>query len=135
MSGWALRQALYAALLADAGLKALVGDPVRLYDDVPAGAAFPFITFGDSDIRDWSTMTEQGAEHTVTLNVWSRYEGHKEAQDILDALEAALQDAPLSLTGHALINLQFVSSQIIRDPDGATTHGTLRLRAVTEPTA
>lgn len=134
MSGWALRQALYATLLADDGLKAIVGDPVRLYDDVPAGATFPFITFGDSDIRDWSTKDGPGAEHTVTLNVWSRYEGHMEAQLILEAIEAALEDAAPTLSGHTLVNLLFVSGQIIRDPDGATTHGTIRFRAVTEPT-
>ena len=135
MSGWALRQALYTAITGDAGVKALIGDPARIYDDVPAGAAFPFVTFGDSNIRDWSTMDGTGAEHTVTLNAWSRYEGHKEAQQILDALEALLHDVSLAPGGHTLINMRFVSSQIIRDPDGATTHGVIRFRAVTEPTS
>lgn len=133
--GWALRQALYTALTGDAVLQALIGDPARVYDDVPADAAFPFVTFGDAAANDWSAAGTLGSEHLITLHVWSRYEGHKEAQQILEALEALLHDASLSPTGHALINLRFVSSGIIRDPDGATTHGFIRFRAVTEQTS
>ncbi|MBN4046380.1 DUF3168 domain-containing protein [bacterium AH-315-P15] len=133
--GWALRQALYTAITGDAGLQALIGNPPRLYDDVPADGAFPFVTFGDGVSQDWSTKDSLGAIHTITLHAWSRYEGHKEAQQILEALEAALQDATLTITGHTLVNIRFVSSQIIHDPDGATTHGVIRFRAVTEPTS
>ncbi len=135
MSAWALRVALYDKLTGDMSLQNLIGNPVRLYDDVAADAAFPFATFGDSDVRDWSTASDRGAEHTVSLHVWSRYEGHKEAQEILDAIEACLHDASLSLSGHTLVNIQFISNQIIRDPDGATTHGVIRFRAVTEVNA
>jgi len=130
--GWALRQALYTALLGDAGLQALIGNPARVYDDVPASASFPFVTFGDADAADWSASETLGGEHTVTLHAWSRYDGHLESPQILEALEALLQDATLTLSGHSLINLRFVSSGIVRDPDGATTHGFIRFRAVTE---
>lgn len=133
--GWALRQAIYAAIAADAGVKALIGDPARIYDDVAADAIFPFVTLGDGDVRAWSTKDETGSEHTITLHAWSRYEGHKECQQILEALQDALHDASLSVTGHVLVNLRSVSSGVIRDPDGATTHGVIRFRAVTEPTS
>ncbi len=133
--GWALRTALYGAIAADAGVKALIGDPARIYDDVAADATFPFVTLGDGDARIWATKDSAGAEHAVTLHAWSRYEGHKECQQIIEALQDALHDASLILTGHTLVNLRFVSSGIIRDPDGATTHGVIRFRAVTEPTS
>ncbi len=132
--GWALREALYTALTGDTALQALIGNPARVHDDVPPDAAFPFVTFGDADASDWSTKESLGAEHTVTLHAWSRYEGHKEAQQILETIEALLHDANLTLTGHALVNLRFVSSGIVRDPDGATAHGFIRFRAVTEQT-
>ena len=130
--GWALRTAVFAAIAGDTSIQALIGNPARIYDDVSADAAFPFVTLGDGDTRAWSTKDETGTEHTITLNVWSRYEGHKECQQILEALQTALHDAALSLTGHRLVNLRFTSSGIIRDPDGATTHGVMRFRAVTE---
>lgn len=132
--GWALRQALYTMLSGDAGLQALIGNPARVYDDVPADGAFPFVTFGDGAAQDWSTSDSLGAIHTITLHAWSRYEGHKEALEIIETLEALLHDAALSPAGHTLVNLRFVSSGIIRDPDGATTHGFIRFRAVTEVT-
>ena len=38
-----------------------------------------------------------------------------------------------TLTGHRLINLRHEFSEARRDPDGETTHGIARFRAVTEP--
>ena len=39
---WALQEAIYAALAADAGVKAVLGDPARIYDDAPPEAIFRF---------------------------------------------------------------------------------------------
>ncbi len=132
---WALRAAIYAALTGDGGLQVLIGNPARVYDDVPAAAIFPFVTLGEGSASDWSTMTERGAEHLITLHVWSHYEGHKEAADILGLMEALLHDAGLSLSGHALVDLSAQGSEILRDPAAAITHGVIRFRAVTEPTS
>lgn len=48
------------------------------------------------------------------------------------ATQAALHDQPLALTGHRLINLRHEFSDVRRDADGDTFHGTVRFRAVTE---
>lgn len=133
--GWALRVAIFNAVRGDTGVQALIGDPARLFDDVPPGAAFPYVTFGEASETDWSTATETGTEHALTLEVWSKYEGHKEAISILDALESALHHAALTLTGHALINLQVLGKDMTRDPDRPLARGALHLRAVTEPTS
>jgi hypothetical protein len=66
--GWVLQKAIYEALVANAALVALLGAP-RVYDDVPRGAAFPYVTFGPSVVRDWSTGSEGGTEHLLTLHV------------------------------------------------------------------
>jgi hypothetical protein len=133
-ASWALQQAIFATLTADVPLLALLGAP-RLYDDVPQAADFPYLTFGQSLDRDWSTGTEPGNEHTLTLHVWSQARGKKETHEIMDALRTALHDQPLSLTGHRLVNLRHEHSEARRDPDGDTIHGIARFRAVTEPTA
>ena len=106
---------------------------VRIYDDAPQAASFPFITLGQSVIRDWSTGTEDGAEHSLTLHVWSRSGGKKQVQEIIEAIKAELHDQPLLLAHHHLVNLRHEVSEARLDPDGDTFHGIVRYRAVTEP--
>jgi len=131
-ASWALQQAVFAALAADAPLVALLGAP-RIFDDVPQGTDFPYLAFGQTTARDWSTGTEDGAEHTLTLSVWSQARGKKEAHEIMGAVRAALHDAPLALNGHRLVTLRHEFSETRREPDGDTIRGTVRFRAVTEP--
>lgn len=131
-AGWALQKAIHAALTADATLVGLLGGP-QVFDDAPQATVFPFITLGTSSERDWGTATEDGGEHVVTLHVWSRKAGRREAREIMDAVRQALHDRELGLSGHRLINLRQEFAEARRDPDGETYHGIIRLRAVTEP--
>ena len=128
----ALTKAVYAALVADAGVGALVGD--RIHDAAPRNAVFPYVGIGDVQTADWSTGTERGAEHRLTLHAWSRTPGKAEALAVLEAVRAALDDAALDLDGHALVSLRFDWASAARDPDGLTWHGVVRFRAVTEET-
>lgn len=131
-SGWALQQSIYEALTDDAALLALLGGP-RIYDDVPQSADFPYLTIGQSLVRDWSTGSEEGDEHTLTVHVWSRESGRKQTHAIIGLLREALHDRPLTLDGHRLVNLRHEFSDARREPDGDTYHGLVRYRAVTEP--
>ncbi len=107
----------------------------RVYDDVPRGAAFPYVTFGPGLTRDWSTGTEAGAEHVVTLRVWSKAGGEKEEHLVLEAIRAALHAASLTIVGHRLVSLRHETSETLRGADGETYSGAARFRAVTEPTS
>lgn len=127
----ALQQAFHHALVSDAALRTLLGGE-RVYDDVPVRGEFPYVTFGQSVERDWSAGAEDEREHTVTLHVWSRARGRKEAQAILSASRRVLHDAALVLDGHRLINLRHEFSEARRDSDGETFHGVARFRAVTQ---
>ncbi len=130
--GWDLQKAVYAALAADAALNHLLGGQA-IHDAPPQTAAFPYVAIDQTQIRDWSTGTEPGAEHMLTLHVWSRYAGRREAHEIADAVRAALDGAMLNLEQHRLVNLRHQWSELKRDADGETQHGVLRFRAVTEP--
>jgi hypothetical protein len=68
----------------------------------------------------------------VTLHVWSRGRGRKEAQAVIAAARDALHDRQLTLAGHRLVNLRHEYSEARRDNDGETFHGIARFRAVTE---
>jgi len=133
-AAWELQKAIYAALRADAPLAALLG-AARIYDDVPRGAAFPYVTFGPSTTRDWSTGTETGAEHIVTLRAWSKAGGEREVHQILDTVRAALEGATLAIEGQRLVNFRYEASETQRGADGETFAGAARFRAVTEPLA
>ena len=131
-AGWDLQKAVYAALAADATLTTLLGG-AAIHDAVPQNAAFPYVVIDQTQIRDWSTGTEPGAEHMLMLHVWSRHAGKREAYEIADAIRAALGGAMLSLEEHRLVSLRHQYSELKRDEDGETQHGVLRFRAVTEP--
>ena len=132
-AGWPLQKAIFAALGADSAVKALIGDPARIYDDPPGGAVLPYVQIGDGTETDWSTATEEGAEHQVTIHVWSRSGGRKEVRAVLAAIYDVLHDSGLSPEGQTLVNFRFTLSQIFRESDGETHHGVARYRAVTEP--
>jgi hypothetical protein len=93
------------------------------------------VTLGEARVSDFSTASDAGEEHRLTLHAWSRQGGHKEAHIIAGALLQALDDAPLAPAGHHLVNLRFATADIRRDSDGRTYHALVRFRAVTEPTS
>jgi uncharacterized protein DUF3168 len=132
VASWDLQRGVYQALAGSSDLTTLLGGP-RIYDDAPQAAPYPFVTLGQSMIRDWSTGTEDGAEHSLTLHVWSRSGGKKQVHEIIEAIKEVLHDQPLTLADHHLINLRHELSEARLDPDGDTFHGIVRYRAVTEP--
>jgi hypothetical protein len=56
VASWALQRGVYQALAGSSVLTTLLGG-VRIYDDAPQAAAFPFLTLGQSVIRDWTPRT------------------------------------------------------------------------------
>ncbi|MCU0955091.1 MAG: DUF3168 domain-containing protein [Hyphomicrobium sp.] len=131
-AGFELQKAVFAKLAGDAQVLALLGG-ARIYNDVPRGARLPYVTIGESTMRDWSTDSEGGHEHFLSILVWSRANGEREVHQILSAIEVALDGTALSLPGFRLVNLRHEFSEIRREADGETSRGLMRLRAVTEP--
>ena len=131
---WDLQQAVHATLTADTALLALLGG-TRIYDDVPRGAAFPYVSLAAFTARDWTTGTEPGTEITFTVHAWSRGAGHKQPHLIADAVRTALHDQPLTLADHRLVNLRHDASETRRERDGDTYRVIARFRAVVEPTS
>lgn len=129
----ALQTAVVTALVANAELTAATGGVARIYDDVPPTTPYPYLSIGQTIERDWSSGTEDGREHTLTLHVWSRAAGRREAQEMAQVARATLHQAILTLDGHRLINLRHEFTEARREPDGETYRALVRFRAVTEP--
>ena len=129
----ALAASIRLAALNDAGVKAALGDPARVYDDPPLDVMFPYATLGRVESRPSDASNISAVEHAITLHVWSRYGGRAEALEVIAALRDALHDAPLTVAGRKLVFLFAQFTDVFRSGDGRTTHGVLRLKALTEP--
>jgi hypothetical protein len=123
--------AIRDTLLADTALQALLSD--RVYDDPPADVVFPYVTLGRVESRPADAASRDALEQVITLHAWSRHGGRAETLDIIAALRGALHNAALTLSGHNLVLLLATFADVFRSGDGRTTHGVLRLRAITEP--
>jgi Protein of unknown function (DUF3168) len=134
---WEVQKAIKTLLEADADLATAMGGTVAFYDHVPERAAMPYLVFDEPQSGEWDvtpTETDEGfgKEHNVQLHTWSAYEGKKQTNEMLRAIEVAMRDPALSLTGHRLINIRFQFSDRLRDPDGQAYHGIIQFRVVTE---
>lgn len=129
-----LQTTIFETLTSDPSVLALLGGP-KVFDRVPEQATFPYLTLGRTAVMDWSTGTEDGAEHILTLHVWAKGGGKRETYEIMDKVSSRLHDSHLPLEGHQLVNLQLQFAEARQEPESATYHGILRFRAVTEPVA
>lgn len=127
----ALQKALVARLGDDAALRALLGEPPRIWDAPPDRPAFPHLLIGRSESRPVGAEG-CGVEHALTLTVVSRFRGADEAKAVLAALKVALTDAALATDGVRTVSLRLVFADVYPAPDGLRTFAVLRVRAVTE---
>ena len=127
----AVKAAIRAVLVADATLTGQLGGP-KVFDDVPRNASAPYVVFGEATSRDNGTVSDAGHITELTLTVWSKQGGSKEALAVADRIAALLDDADLPLTGHRLVNGRLTATDLRRQPDKDLTRVTLRLRLVTE---
>lgn len=138
-SSWPLQQSVDTALRADGTLIAFLADGADgIYDGVPQDSVFPYVVIGDTTVRPNDTMTEEGAEATITIHTWDSPDADADAigysilKQIMSAIVDALDDAALSVAGHTLVLLRFEFSDTFLDPDGLTRHGVQRFRALTQ---
>lgn len=128
-----LQGAVVTLLKNAAAVAALVG--ARVYDTVPANPTFPYITVGDDQVLPDLAEQYDGADVIMTINGWSHAVGYPEIKQIGAAINAAMTDAVLTLTGFRLVEIIPEQIQYLRDPDGLTRHGVFVFRARTEPSA
>jgi hypothetical protein len=128
----ALRRAVLDAATGDAELTSLMGGALRLYDEPPRGSEPVYAVFGDATAQDWSTDTDRGHEQDLSIVVWSERGSARAALAAAERFAALLDDAPLALAGHRLVNLRVTEISTGRDKDTQLSRITLHLRAVTE---
>ena len=116
--GAALQEAVYARLIADPALDALVDGAV--HDAVPSGTEPDlYVLIGSEQVRDRSDRSGSGAEHRFRVSVISDATGFKAAKQAAAAVSVALEDAPLALDAGRLVGLWFYRAETRRHAQGA----------------
>lgn len=105
-----LQKAIYDALTA-----ALT--PTKVFDLVPKGSAYPYVTIGEEIAQPWDTMIDVGFEISFRIHSWSNAPGLKALKTINETIVATLHRAALTLTGFTLVTLEWELSETIGDPD------------------
>ncbi|MES2860865.1 MAG: DUF3168 domain-containing protein [Pseudomonadota bacterium] len=127
----ALQKALIAHLRADGALQALLGDPARIWDEAPRGAAYPHLLIGRSESR-LVAADGCGVEHQLSLRCASRFGGTEEAKAICAAVRAAVHEAALAADGVRAVSIRATYADVFRSGDLKRVWGVVRIRAVTE---
>jgi hypothetical protein len=126
-----LLAAIHARLSGDAGLAALIGeDGIR--DRLVAGRRLPCIVIGEMTSSDYSTASEAGEEHQLSLEIWCEAGGRRQAHEIVGIVYALLDDAALTLAGHHLVCLQHRLTRTRREAKTKLHAAEMRFTAVTE---
>lgn len=128
----ALRKAIVAELLADAGVSAIVG--ARVYDAPPPDAPLPFVSFGPIEAVDADEECLRSWDITVQLDAWTVGQQSRLAADqLVAAVDAALHEVDLELDApYALEEQRVRRTTVLREPDGIMWHGILSLAARVE---
>jgi hypothetical protein len=130
---WALQRAIYAALTADAAIASEVEG--RIWDEPPNGAdiadpAGPYLLIGEDRAEPWSTVSDRGAAHALTLTVVAPAGGFAAAKRVAGAVCDVMLDLPPLVRGR-VVNASFLGGRARRDSGGGRRVD-LRFRVVVE---
>lgn len=128
-----LEAALLAAVAADAGVKALLGDPVRVEEVGSPRPKFPYLEVVRHEVRPAGAVGVEATEHLVDLAVVSRDLGGRQAREAVAAVREALEDVELVIEGGQCVLLLPQFTDTMRTRPGLW-RSMLRLRAVVEET-
>jgi len=114
-----LQQALFSTLTSAPSLYALLGNPVRFFDQRPRRATYPYMMLQRTQARpiDADSAAE---EISLSLMCVSRFDGSEELKAIIAEVRALLEGAALSLTDHQLVNLRISYVDVFRAADQYT---------------
>jgi hypothetical protein len=134
---WPLQQALHAAISGDAGCAAFFGP--RIFDGAPpagpdAAAEGLYLTIGDETVVDWSTASDRGARHQVTLTVHAPRHGFAEAKQAAAAVSEVVLEGALSPSRGRVVSARFVGARTRRAENDALRQIEMRFSITLEDT-
>lgn len=134
---WSLQQGLYHLFCENAlcveqfGHRIYDAPPPLINESDPGGI---YLTFGDEEVDDWSTDSDVGAIHTVTLTINAPRRGFAEAKRAAAAVSDAVLGGGLTMTRGRAVNARFVDAKTKRAQNDALRQIVLRFRITLEDT-
>lgn len=92
-----------------------------VFDYVPEGTKPPYVTIGEDTFTPDDTDDSLGGEAFVEIEIWSTYEGKKEAKALAKAIRDRMHRASLEVEGYSFAVAHWDSSDTFEEPDGETT--------------
>lgn len=134
---WPLQQAVYELLSGDPAITDLIG--TRIYDAPltigeeaePDGL---YVTIGDERVDDWSTASDRGAAHRLTIAVNAPRRGFSEAKQLAGAISDAMLDGTLALSRGRVVLVHFAGARTRREERDALRRIEMRFRVTVEDT-
>ena len=133
----ALQTGLYAKLIADAPLMALITGVYADPQQQPASedrSSFPYVVIGEDVGTSWDTKTDFGTSASVVIDVYSRSNNLLEVKQIAGAVKLALHYTDLTIIGanHVMTVVETISA--LRGSDGVTKRAIIQIRVVYDGT-
>ncbi|GGD98774.1 hypothetical protein GCM10011529_01080 [Polymorphobacter glacialis] len=97
-----------------------VGGVSGIYDGPPVDAAPPYLVIGPDLMTDWSTKTEIGHEHRLSVTAWDAGPGTTAAKSIMGAVETAVTAMAGSRDGHRVVSAKLLRGFVLTDAEGWT---------------
>jgi len=130
-ASWPLQKGILLHLKSCKLLKQHLGNPPRILEQTEKARVYPKLVLGDSFAKAWSSATFEGQEHDLRLNLWTADGGSAAAKKIAGAVIDRLHDADFKVKGHALVDLQFASSETRYLEEKGLFHTHLAFKALT----
>lgn len=127
-ASWPLQTAILNALRNDGELVALLGGGEAIGRERRDGGETSLF-FGDCATRAWHSATFDGQVHDIVIEVTCAAGGP--ARAIASRIIGLLHDADLPIPGHALIELEFVSSETRSFERAGLEHSRLMFHGLT----
>ncbi len=127
---WAIQSAIVTLLRADAtlaGLSLTSGTTtVVVYNDVPEGGLYPHVLFSRASETPWHTMGGASAgigwKNVIRAHVYSRYQGDKEALEILRRIVTVLNYQTITVAGFSTVICEYEQHRLmVEDVDKIET--------------
>ena len=127
-----LQEAVVTALRGHEALVSALGGQ-KIHALPPAALPFPYITFGRTEVYDWSADQSEGSEILFSLHVWSKHRGRREALQLIDLVAEALDEGRVVPTRHHLVTCTLDATEVRYDEDLDAFEGAVHVRALMEP--
>jgi hypothetical protein len=85
-----------------------------VFDEAPVGAAYPYVSMGETALTAGDLKDTTGASTRFDLYVYSDEASQMQVKELMASVEKAVDTADISLPGFDLVTMRLVSANVTR---------------------